>query len=258
MKVVIIAAGMGSRLWERTLQKPKTLLPFGQGTILSTIIERFRSIGMDEFVIVTGYQGDEIVRYVEREKRFGVGVQLHENKDWSRGNGLSVLAAAEAVAGAPFILSMSDHLVSSAALARVAGHPSERNLLLVDRRVNDVFDLDDATKVQVEEGRIVEIGKALLAFNALDCGIFRLNDRFVRAMGTAVEAGVESISGGVRRLTGSGDMEAVELAPGERWLDVDTPEAYGHGLLLAADVNGRAAAVPASGPFVSDPSSPGP
>ncbi len=232
MKVVIIAAGMGSRLWESTRQKPKTLLPFGHGTILSTIIERFRSIGIDEFVIVTGYQGDEIVRYVERENHFGVGVEFVENRDWSRGNGLSVLAAAEAVGGAPFILSMSDHVVSPAALARMAGHPSERNLLLVDRRVEDAFDLDDATKVQVEDGQIVEIGKELPAFNALDCGIFRLNERFIRAMRVAAKSGVESISGGVRTLVESGDMEAVDLAPGEEWMDLDTPEAYGYGLLL--------------------------
>ena len=45
MKTVIIAAGIGSRLWPYTDRVPKTLLPFGQGTILSQIMSNFTTIG---------------------------------------------------------------------------------------------------------------------------------------------------------------------------------------------------------------------
>ena len=35
MKAVIIAAGMGSRLWDKSNHIPKTLMPFRNETILS-------------------------------------------------------------------------------------------------------------------------------------------------------------------------------------------------------------------------------
>ncbi|HNW24939.1 MAG TPA: sugar phosphate nucleotidyltransferase, partial [Candidatus Cloacimonas sp.] len=45
MQAVIIAAGIGSRLWQTTKQVPKTLLPYQNGTILSTIIEHLKEAG---------------------------------------------------------------------------------------------------------------------------------------------------------------------------------------------------------------------
>ena len=78
---------------------------------------------------------------------------------------------------------MSDHLVAPPALARLMTAQSDQNLLLVDPRVDGVFDLPDATKVMLEETRITGIGKELADFNAIDCGVFRLDERFFEAMG---------------------------------------------------------------------------
>lgn len=228
-KVVIIAAGMGSRLWPETRQHPKTLLPLAGGTILSTIMGGFRQAGHSSFVVVVGFRKEEVVEYLNSSPAHGVEVEIAVNDEWERGNGLSVLAAREAVGGEPFLLSMSDHLVTPSALQRIATSPSEANLLLVDTRVDEVFDLDDATKVQLEGASIVRIGKELAAFNALDCGVFRLDERFFAAMVRAAAEGEESISAGVRELIAARQMEGVYLEPGEDWTDLDTPEALAEG-----------------------------
>ena len=89
MKTVIIAAGTGSRLWPHTDQAPKTLLPFGQGTILSQIMSNFTTIGVTEFVIVVGFGAKQIVEYIATTG-LGPRVTFVENRDWQRGNGLSV------------------------------------------------------------------------------------------------------------------------------------------------------------------------
>src|SRR6266436_4971001 len=115
MKTVIIAAGTGSRLWPRTDQMPKTLLPFGQGTILSQIISNFATIGL------------------------GPRVTFVENRDWQRGNGLSVHLVQRVAGVGSFLLSMSDHLVAPSALARLMSAQSDQNLLLVDPQVDGVF-----------------------------------------------------------------------------------------------------------------------
>jgi choline kinase len=234
MKVVIIAAGMGSRLWDRTNQRPKTLLPFAGGTILSTIVGSFRSVGLSDFVIVVGFNAPEIAAYVRDQESFGVTVELVENPEWERANGVSVLVAATATGGAPFMLSMSDHVVSPGAIELIARERSEKNLLLVDRNIDRIFDIDDATKVRREGRAIVEIGKSLASYDALDCGVFRLNDRFLAAMRRQAAVGREGISDGVTELIRAGDMDAVVMNDEHEWHDLDTPEAYEHGLARAS------------------------
>jgi choline kinase len=229
MKVVIIAAGMGSRLWMRSQQSPKTLLPFGNGTILSTIVDSFRAIGLDDFVIVVGFNAGEIRDYV-RETSFGPGARIVvvENPEWRRGNGVSVLAASEELGNEPFILSMSDHIVTQGALRLVADSASLKNVLLVDRHLERLFDIDDATKVRLDGSSISAIGKELITFDAADCGIFRLNARFMDAMRRQASAGREGISDGVADLISTRDFEAVFIGAGHEWHDLDTPEAYQH------------------------------
>ena len=229
MKTVIIAAGTGSRLWSHTEQVPKTLLPFGQGTILSQIMRNFTTVGVTEFIIVVGFGAKQIVEYVE-----AVGlrpqVTFVENREWHRGNGLSVQLARKAVGVGSFLLSMSDHLVAPPALARLMATRSDHNLLLVDPRVDDVFDLPDATKVRMEGTRITDIGKDLVDFNVIDCGVFRLDERFFEAMGCAMRQGQESISEGVQHLIAARTFEGVLVPEGSHWIDIDTPEAYAYAL----------------------------
>lgn len=226
MKAVIIAAGMGGRLWSTTNRIPKTLLPFGQGTILSTILMNIASIGIQDFVIVVGYEKAAIVRYVTEHQSFGLNITLVDNPAWQYGNGLSVLAAAQAVDEAPFLLSMSDHLVSVSALRRIAGYSSAHNLLLVDPKIDNIFDIDDATKVQVVQNKIVHIGKELLQYNGIDCGIFRLKNSFFETIRRQVQQDKDSLSAAVIGLIAQSDMEAVFIHGDEAWIDIDTPQAY--------------------------------
>ena len=229
MKTVIIAAGTGSRLWPRTNQMPKTLLPFGQGTILSQIISNFTTIGVNEFIIVVGFGAKWIVEYIATAG-LGPRVTFVENRDWQRGNGFSVYLAQRVAGVGSFLLSMSDHLVAPSALARLMSAQSDQNLLLVDPRVDGVFDLPDATKVMMEGARITGIGKELADFNAIDCGVFRLDERFFEAMGCAIGQGQESISEGVRHLIEARAFGGVLVPEGSHWIDIDTLEAYEYAL----------------------------
>jgi choline kinase len=227
MKAIITAAGQSSRLWETTGREPKTLLPFGDGSILAAILENFGRIGIREFVIVTGYRGDLLAQHLRDHADFGMAVRVLENPEWHRGNGVSVLRALESLAPEePVILSMADHVVSPAGLAAVRDGPGGMNLLLVDPRIDACFDLPDATKVRREGDRIADIGKDLGEYDVLDCGVFRLDQRFRVALERAVAQGREGISDGVRELVTGEGFGTVVLPPGAAWLDIDTPESY--------------------------------
>lgn len=230
MKGVIIAAGFGSRLWNVSNQIPKTLLPYGDGTILSTIVKQLIAAGVSELAIVLGFNQQYIREYLAKES-FSIPLILLENTEWERGNALSVYKAKDFAAGEQILLSMSDHLVKVDALRQIVSSREECNLLLVDPYIELNFDLDDATKVKTEDSYIVSIGKELTDYDALDCGIFRLESDFFSAVEVAVYKGSESISAAIGELIAAKRIKAVKLAELEQWLDIDTPEAYEHAQL---------------------------
>jgi choline kinase len=192
-------------------------------------MSNFTTIGITEFVIVVGFGAKQIVEYVATAG-LGPRVTFVENQNWHRGNGLSVHLVRGVTGVGSFVLSMSDHLVAPPALAHLMAARSDHNLLLVDPRIDSVFDLPDATKVMLEGAHITSIGKELVHFNAIDCGIFRLDERFFEAMECAIRQGQESISEGVRRLIEAGAFGGVLLPEGSHWIDIDTPEAYAYAL----------------------------
>ena len=55
-KTIIIAAGLGSRLENYTLQKPKCLLKFGGKSLLQHQIDAYSDAGITKIVLVRGYK----------------------------------------------------------------------------------------------------------------------------------------------------------------------------------------------------------
>jgi choline kinase len=225
MEAIVIAAGQGTRLAETTGEMPKSLLPFDGGTVLSTIFSNLMRAGVDRVRLVVGCRKERIEAYVRDLPR----IALYENPRWEGGNGLSVLAALpDGVPAGGILLSMSDHIVSARALAALVAGAGESSRLLVDRRIEAIFDIDDATKLRVDGRRIVAIGKELAEFNAVDCGIFGVTETMRSALESNARAGRESITDAVRTLIGADAIEAVEIPADCAWIDIDTPAAYAH------------------------------
>jgi len=63
MKVVILAGGMGTRLSEETVVKPKPMAEIGDKPVLWHIMKGYSHYGFNDFVICTGYKGYQIKEY---------------------------------------------------------------------------------------------------------------------------------------------------------------------------------------------------
>ncbi|MDQ6843712.1 MAG: glucose-1-phosphate cytidylyltransferase [Bacteroidota bacterium] len=63
MKVLILAGGLGSRLSEETLLKPKPMVEIGDKPILWHIMKIYSFYGFNDFVILCGYKGYMIKSY---------------------------------------------------------------------------------------------------------------------------------------------------------------------------------------------------
>ncbi|MFQ5677034.1 MAG: NTP transferase domain-containing protein, partial [bacterium] len=171
-KAVIIAAGNGSRLDGYKNGCPKPLVKVGGMPLLERVIRSAKRIGIEEFVIVLGYQAARIRKTIN-SKKLGVRITWVRNLDWRHQNGISVLKAEKYVDG-HFLLMMSDHVFQVDILEKLKSVSLNRDcgLLCVDYALNAVQNLDDATKVRTVDHQLVDLGKSLTDFNAIDVGVF--------------------------------------------------------------------------------------
>lgn len=225
-----MAAGQGTRLREIAPSKPLAIV---RGVpLIEHVIGSARAGGIDEFVVVTGYEGDRLERFLsDLSARAGVTIDTVRNPEWRRANGLSVLAA-EPLLGERFVLMMADHLFDPEWLRDLLAHPlrPQSVVLAVDRRLdNPLVDLDDVTRVETDgQGRIRAIGKLISPYDAFDTGIFLASKSLMGAIGEDLaRGGSGGISGGMTRLAAKDLAETFDI--GERfWLDVDDAVAHSH------------------------------
>ena len=64
MKVAILAGGLGTRLSEETVNKPKAMVEVGGQPILWHIMKHYSHYGFNEFVIALGYKGECITDWM--------------------------------------------------------------------------------------------------------------------------------------------------------------------------------------------------
>jgi len=222
MKALIIAAGEGKRIRDVSGELPKPLTPLLGLSLIERIILSAKSAGINDFVIVLGYKGDKIREKLGDGSRYGVSIEYVENKEWKKGNGLSVLSAKEKIDG-DFILLMSDHVFDPDIIRDLKEKKLDDadGILVVDRERREYIDMEDATKVKTEGELIVDIGKDLEDFNGIDCGIFLFSKNIFDALEESLKRGDDSLSGGVKILAQKGRMKFLDI--GDRfWIDIDT------------------------------------
>jgi glucose-1-phosphate cytidylyltransferase len=63
VKVVLLAGGIGSRIGEETVSKPKPMIEIGNRPLLWHIMKTYGHQGFNEFVVAVGYRGAMIKKY---------------------------------------------------------------------------------------------------------------------------------------------------------------------------------------------------
>jgi len=226
-RCLILAAGNGTRIKSIANGLPKPLVDFRGKPILEHVIERARQAGIEDVVIVVGYRSDLIRRWLDG-RSLGVSITLVENPDYHRPNGLSALKARNEIRE-NFLLLMADHIFEpeTARLLLNASLTDGEVILAVDPDIDRVFDLDDATKVLRNGDRIVDIGKEIEHYDALDTGMFLCSPALFDRLDFAVQQGRCSLSDGMRQLIAEGRLRALDIGQ-RQWQDLDTPEALAH------------------------------
>jgi CDP-L-myo-inositol myo-inositolphosphotransferase len=222
---VIIAAGKGKRLSAISGGRPKTLVEVNGKAMIQWIIRGLREVGVEKFLLVVGYEHEKIREYFTDHE--GDDTTFVYNPRWEQGNGISVLSVSEYIPGdEPFILAMSDHLIGGKGLRAFVRMKDRFPLLLVERNLSNVFDIQDATKVMVNRGRVAKIGKRIRNYNGVDAGLFLLDRRIFDFLKRSVEKGKDSLTAGIKLMINESVLNACPMPEDVYWIDVDSEQSY--------------------------------
>ncbi|MGB8450088.1 MAG: NTP transferase domain-containing protein, partial [Nitrososphaeraceae archaeon] len=219
-------AGEGSRLRgsDNTFLKP--FVPLLGRPLISYTLDALIRAGIKTVDFVVGYESARMIEQVNQFLPSDLSASFIENRDWQKHNGISLLAAAGHLSK-PFLLTMSDHLFDGAMVDRLldSSEPGFLNIA-VDRKLDSIFDLEDAMKVQTCGDRITGIGKNLRHYDAIDTGLFvcpvEIFDYLERAKSGSGRSDY-SLADGVRLMAGDDRVRTIDIGDAW-WQDVDTPE----------------------------------
>jgi choline kinase len=220
---VILMAGTGSRLRGSAETIAKPLIPISGRALISYAIEAFDKVGVKTLHAVVGPNGDELAAAVAPLLPSHMRFCPISNPNWQKQNGVSLLTAAGKVS-APFFLAMGDHLFESSILNELVAQADLNRLnLAIDKKIDSIFDLEDAMKVRTQDNLIVAIGKKLENYNAIDTGIFLCPQVTFDYLRRALKEDDCALADGVRLMGEEGKALAIDIGDAW-WQDVDTPE----------------------------------
>jgi 1L-myo-inositol 1-phosphate cytidylyltransferase len=224
---LIVAAGQGTRI--KGLGQSKPLIELAGIPLIQHAIQSAVSAGVQNFVVVTGYRADELTNFLaELSADKGWNISTVFNPDFLKENGLSVLAASPLLHN-DFYLCMCDHLVEPEIYFAIAAAKLKNGEvgLGVDYRLNNpMVDIDDVTKVDLQEDVIRNIGKRITRYSAYDTGIFRGNQSLFNAIReNRQQTGDCSISGGMKLLALNKKAIGIDTGNAE-WIDVDSAQMH--------------------------------
>ncbi len=128
LPVVIMAGGLGTRLYPYTKILPKPLIPVGEKPITEHIIDRFNAFGCKDFNLIVNHKKNMIKAYFnELEKAYQVNF-AEENEFLGTGGGLSLL---KDKIKTPFFLTNCDVLIEADYNDIYSFHKNNKNLITV-------------------------------------------------------------------------------------------------------------------------------
>jgi choline kinase len=227
-KCLILAAGNGRRMQPTSNRGPKPMAPICGTPLLEHIILSAHEAGVKNFVVVVGYRGELIQKYFVNRQFAGVSLEWVENSDYHKENGISALSARDRFHD-PFLLLLGDRLFQPETVSSLLPQPLQEGevILAVDRKIDCVFDLDDATKVRLEGNYVVDIGKQIPEYDALDTGMLLCTPTLFETLESSMRNGDCSLLEAMRKLTSGRRLRALDIGRG-LWVDVDTPLALAH------------------------------
>lgn len=166
MQAILLAAGMGKRLGEYTKNNTKCMVEVNGIKLIDRVIMQLAHFNISRLVIVIGYKGSELKKYIGNQYDKALKIEYIENNVYDKTNNIYSLALAkDELCKDDTILLESDIIFEETALKKLINNPYP-NLALVDKYQPWM----DGTMVTINENNEIDnfINKASFKFQDID------------------------------------------------------------------------------------------
>ncbi|MFH1979260.1 MAG: NTP transferase domain-containing protein [Patescibacteria group bacterium] len=224
---VILAAGMGTRLGEKTTDIPKALVKVCGQTLVSYAINFLKEIGVDKIIVVGGFCFGELVKEV---KSIDTEIEICETPDYKLGNLYSLEKTLENV-NESFFLWHVDHIFPKSDVSRIRDLFQEKIIAVCDDGKGR--SLDDEMKIKTsEDGKVLKkVSKKLLDYSRAYIGITYCPKIYLgeykKALKKAkIKYGKEAKTEGVMQIIADENITDVYIGDisEHKWFEIDYPK----------------------------------
>ena len=216
MQCVVLAAGEGKRMRPLTATRPKVMIPLANRPMTDHLVCAARDAGITEFILVVGYQEQEVRDYFGNGSDLGVDIRYVTQRR-QKGTADALRAAEDYISG-PFLLLNGDMILRSRDIAAIIGE---------DAPCMGIFHSDhpeDFGVVTVEGDRVTDLEEKSGAprSNLINAGVYLFSPMIfsaLRSVGPSPRGELE-LTDALADLIREGNLRAHTLS---FWLDAGYP-----------------------------------
>ncbi len=99
MKAIILAAGLGTRLFPLTKDKPKALVEVQGKPLIQHQLEKLKKMGFIQVLVNIHHFGDLVIEFLEKNQNFGLDIQISDERNELLDTGGALRKAADFIRG---------------------------------------------------------------------------------------------------------------------------------------------------------------
>jgi len=222
VKAIILAAGKSLRLFPHSQNVPKGLIPVGGKPILQYIVENLKSNGINDIMIVTGFQ-DEKIRNL-----LGKKIKYIYNPFFNISNILSSAWFASQEMNSSLFILYGDILFNKTIITDLLNDERDFVITISSSRINH-----EAEKVITDDDTLVEISRNIPSNEAIYefAGIAKFSKAGAIILGETLEEMAREegfldffFTASLERLMLKGYRINTFQIPPDHWIDIDYPK----------------------------------
>ena len=185
MKLIILAAGQGTRLRPLTDNIPKCMVEFKKKPIIDHILDAASSCNIDNICIVTGYKQDVLKDHLQSKR-----IIYYSNPNYEKTNMVDTLFRARDYLDGDIIISYADIVYSDDILQKLINF-NEGISVVVDKDWKQLWSLrmnnplDDAETLKINNNRIIELGRKPSGYGEIDAqyiGLIKISKEVISSV----------------------------------------------------------------------------
>ncbi len=228
-RALILAAGQGRPI--ASVDEPNCLVQVDGVPLIERTLLSLASAGIREVGVTVGFAASRVEQSIRstisRNPRLAsLKLVLFENTRWKEPNGLSVQCA-RTLFDEPVLIVMADQIAAPHLVAEMVALPIQSGQVTIgiDREIARVFDLADATKVEIaSDGRVLQISKSIEAYDAISTSLIVADDSLIASLDVLSKP---SLTEGLAHAAERGKVVAHDVG-GALWQDLDSVEMCTH------------------------------